>query len=1011
MGLIASIVTRPVGSLVVCTSVAVLGLISLSYIPINLYPQTRLPTLTITTELSDSSPEEIETLISRKMEEALVGLSGLRKISSSSRQGNSRLVLEFQEDRDPSESVMEVRGRIRRLWPSFPKDTRFPIINHYNPSDEPLVVMGITGAMSLAELSHWVEHTLKPQFSRIKGVAAVQVAGSSFLEMKVNCDAGMLNAQRLSVHDVAEAIKKGNAALHAGFITEGGKRFPIRTAGDLRSVPDVANQPLVVGEGGAVVTVGDVAEVEMVSEAPREISRLSGKPLVSLALYRTTDSDMRRIWRLIQEKIDELNKKETGIRIEVIYSQAEVLEESLARLKVIMLASALTAGGTLFLFLGTVSSTLIILAAIPFSMLVALLLMHIFGLSLDLFSLSGLSLSVGTVVDSGIIVIESISFRMGYGRDPKAAIVAGTEEISLPILFSTITTISVFLPLVFVSQSVRSYFVGLTWSVSLSMLASLIAAMVLVPVLFGFFGGRRGNRFDLSKYVDYPRHYDRVLSFVVSHPKHVVLATMVFLAVVGFMATRLTYRQDWGIAEQGFKVNLVLEPGTSADRTLKEAQMLENQILKLPKVRRVYTRITEDQGRIMVTLNKNSTSADAEECVKAMRQSVPQQSHTEYYFMPLGQGGNLRTLTVIITGPSVDRMVRYMHEARSTFMTLPGVQTCALHQANPAPEVGFKVEYDRLGSKGVRPADMAMDLRSRLTGPVATRITSGEEEIPVRVKTKQDPRVGLKPLQQAYLLNDQSDMLPFTELTEPSLNMVQREINRENRIRAVTASVVLSPEADPVQVAASIQASLAKIQLDPGYTFKMGEEVEEILRTKREMLGTAFIGLLLIYLVLVAGTESFLQPLVIMTAAPFAAGGVILSLTLSGYSVNLPVYMGTIILCGLLANVNIVLVYAIKDRLAAGAAARDAVIEGARRRLRPILMTTMTSVCASLPMLFDRGIGSSTWVPFALTLASGLTASAMFSLVLTPAAYLELIGIEERFRRVAAVIRSRLFER
>jgi HAE1 family hydrophobic/amphiphilic exporter-1 len=985
-------------------------MISLSFIPINLYPQTRLPTLTITTELADSSPEEIETLISRKMEEALVGLPGLRKISSSSRQGTSRLVLEFQEDRDLSESVMEVRGRIRRLWPSFPKDTRFPIINHYNPSDEPLVVMGITGAMSLHELSHWVEHTLKPQFSRIKGVAAVQAAGSSFLEMKVNCDAGMLNAQSLSVHDVAEAIKKGNAALHAGFITEGGKRFPIRTAGDLRSVPDVANQPVVVGEGGAVVTVGDVAEVEMVSEAPREISRLNGKPLVSLALYRTTDSDMRRIWLLIQEKIDELNKMETRIRIEVIYNQAEILEESLARLKVIMLLAALTAGGTLFLFLGTVSSTLIILAAIPFSMLVALLLMQIFGLSLDLFSLSGLSLSVGTVVDSGIIVIESISFRMGYGRDPKAAIVAGTEEISLPVLFSTITTISVFLPLLFVSQRVRSYFVGLTWSVSLSMLASLIAAMVLVPVLFGFFGGRRGNRFDLSKYVDYPRHYDRVLSFVVSHPRHVVLATMVFLTVVGFMATRLTYRQDWGIAEQGFKVNLVMTPGTSADRTLKEAQTLENRILKLPKVRRVYTRITEDQGRIMVTLNKNSTSADAEECVKTMRQSVPQQPHAEYYFMPLGQGGNLRTLTVIITGPSVDRMVRYMHEARSTLMTLPGVQTCALHQANPAPEVGFKVEYDRLGSKGVRPANMAMDLRSRLTGPVATRIAIGEEEIPVRVKTKQDPRVGLKPLQQAYLLNDQSDMLPFTELTEPSLNMVQREINRENRIRAVTASVVLSPEADPVQVAAAIQASLAKIRLDPGYTFKMGEEVEEILRTKREMLGTAFIGLLLIYLVLVAGTESFLQPLVIMTAAPFAAGGVILALTLSGYSVNLPVYMGTIILCGLLANVNIVLVYAIKDRLAAGAAARDAVIEGARRRLRPILMTTMTSVCASLPMLFDRGIGSSTWVPFALTLASGLTASAMFSLVLTPAAYLELIGIEERFRRVAAVIRSRLFE-
>ena len=194
----------------------------------------------------------------------------------------------------------------------------------------------------------------------------------------------------------------------------------------------------------------------------------------------------------------------------------------------------------------------------------------------------------------------------------------------------------------------------------------------------------------------------------------------------------------------------------------------------------------------------------------------------------------------------------------------------------------FKVEHDRLGSGGVRAADLATDLRSRLTGPVATRITSGEKELPVRVRTKQDPRVGLKPLQQAYLFNNQSDMLPFTELTEPTLQAVQRDINRENRTRAVTASVVFSPEADPVRVAEAIQASLAKIRLDPGYTFKMGEEVEEILKAKTEMLGTAFIGLLLIYLVLVAATESFLQPLVIMTAAPFAAGGVILALHFQG---------------------------------------------------------------------------------------------------------------------------------
>lgn len=989
-------------------SLTVLGVTALFFVPITLYPQTRFPTLTITTGLSDASPEEIETLITRKMEEALGDLSGLRKMSSSSRQGTSRLVLEFQEDRDLSEPVMEVRGRMRRLWPSFPKDTRFPVISHYNPSDEPLAVLSVTGSMSLPDLSHWIDHTLNPQLSRLKGVAAVQTAGSSSLEMRVNCDVGRLNALNLTVHHVAEAISQGNATLPAGFVIEAEKRLPMKTDGGLRSVPEVANQPLVVAEGGALVTVGDVADVEMVSEELREISRLNGNPMISLAVYRTTESDLRRIWLLIKEKIDELNALDPEIRIEVIYNQAELLEESLARLKVIMVLAALTASCTLFLFLGTVSSTLIILAAIPFSGLMAVLLMHMFGLSMDLFSLSGLSLSVGMTVDSGIIVIESIFLRMGYIRDRNSAIFLGAEEMALPVIFSTITTVSVFLPLVFVSQRLRSYFVGLTWGVSLSMLASLIAAMVLVPVLFKFFGERSGNRFDLTRYVDYPRHYENVINFVLAHPGRVVFVTIVFFAVVGFIATRLTYRQDWGIAEQGFRVHLVMMPGSSSDGTLKEAEVLENQLMGLPNVRRVYTNITEDQAKITVTLNKSASSVDVEECVKKAEHMIPQRQHVQYHFMPLGQGGNLRTISVIATGHSLDRVVRYMQEARSSLISLPGVRACVLHQPNPAPEVEFRVEHDRLGAQGIRASELAKDLRSRLTGPVATRITSGDRELPVRVRTKQDPKAGLKPLQQAYLLNDQSNMLPFTELAEPSLKLAEREINRENRLRAVRASVALNSEADPLQVAEAIQATLAKIHLDPGYNFRIGEEVDDIVRTKREMFRTAFMGLFLIYLVLVAATESFLCPLVIMTAAPFAAGGVILALAVTGYSVNLPVYMGTIIVCGLLANANIVLVYAIKDRISSGYAPRDAVAEAAHRRLRPILMTTMTTVCASLPMAFDRGIGSSMWVPFALTVASGLTASALFSLLLTPACYLLMTRIEESFRAAVLVIRSHL---
>jgi len=984
--------------LVGCTCLVILGVIAAARIPINLYPQTRLPALTVLTELADSDPEEVETLITRKMEDALADLPGLKKMSCHSVQGLSRVILEFRPDRDVSDAAIEVRGRIRRLWSAFPKDTRFPVITHFNPNDEPVAVLAVTGAVSLSDLSHWTQHTLKPQLSRINGVAAVQTAGISRPEIKVNCDPGRLKALGLTVSEVAAAIREGHGTMPAGFLTVGDKRFSVRTVGDVKTASDVAALSLAVTADGGHLTVGDVARVEMVNEEPHEISRLNGNPLVSVAVYRTTDADLRGLWAAIQEKIEEINAQDrSGARIEVIFSQADQLQMVLNRLKWVMALGGVVAAVTLFLFLGTVSSTMIILAAIPFSLLVALLLFHLFGLSLDILSLSGLCLAVGIVVDSAIVVIESISLRLGGQGREVAAILEGTEEVSLPVLFSTVATVMVFLPLVFVSHKIQKYFSGLTWTVSLSLVSSLVAALVLVPLLFRYFGSAGGRpRFALIDRVDYRKTYDKVLSFVTSRPGIVLAAVVIFLIVSGIMATRLTYRQDWGISEPGFRVTAVMFPGTAGENALKEAEEAEKTIMGRAGITRVYTRIEDNQARILVSLDKKTTPEQTDAIMDSVRRDLKGKPDVEYFVLPVGQGANLRTLSVSFFGPGVERLSQLAAEAYKNLMPVPGVQSVLVHQANPIPEVEFRVQHEVVGASGIRAMDLAGDLRSRLTGPIATRITSGEREIQVRVRTSQSASEGLQPLEHAYVPTDQREMIPFPQLVNPTMKMSPREIHRENRKRIVRMSVVFGRESDPVAVARDVEAAVAKVPLPPGYSFSLGEEVTEILKTRQDMLAAAGMSLLLIYLVLVAATESFLQPLVIMTAVPFAAGGVILALTVFGYSVNVPVYMGMLILCGLLANVNIVLVYAINDRLRLGIPAEIAVPDAGRRRLRPILMTTFTTVFASLPMLLDRGAGSATWAPFALTLAAGLTASAFFSLVFTPVAYLMMVRTESR---------------
>ncbi len=426
--------------------------------------------------------------------------------------------------------------------------------------------------------------------------------------------------------------------------------------------------------------------------------------------------------------------------------------------------------------------------------------MHLFRLPLDILSLSGLSLAVGIVVDSGIVVIESIARRLGKGGPRVNAIVAGTQEVGPPVLVSTVTTTMVFLPLIFVSHKIQTYFVSLTWTVCLSLLASLAAALVLVPLLSRYFGtSSQKSKFDVIRLLDYAGLYERVLGFVVRHPGVVTVLALLFLVVAELSATRLSYRQDWGIAEEGFRVHLVMTPGTATENTVKETKVAEELISLLPGVSRVHSRIHDNQGRIMVILKKTETSDATTAHMTKIKDILQNRRDAQYYVLPLGQAGQSRTLTVHLFGPNLDRLAQYAHSASEDISGVPGVQSVVVHQGNPVPEVEFVVQHDLIGSSGIRAMGLASDLRGRMTGPVTARISRGETETPVRVRMLHDPREGLAPLQRALVRSESNQMIPFTELGQPSVRRVPSEIYRENRRRAVTVSVVFGRQEGPAR--------------------------------------------------------------------------------------------------------------------------------------------------------------------------------------------------------------------
>lgn len=998
-GIIGTFLRRPLGTLAVCLCLVILGAFAFAYVSVELYPHAKFPVLSISTSLSDSSPEEIETLITKPIEEAVADVSGLRKIQSVSNEGESEITLQFHYGHDISDKALEVRSRIRRLFPLLPKDARFPVITRYDPSGAPAVVFSVTGKGSKEDLAGWVNNTLKPRLSRIDGVAMVRISGAPKEEIIVDCDVGRLNALQINIEDVHRAIKTGHNSLPSGFMISQGRLLPVVTAGKVSTAAEVAQLPVKMAKLADVANVGQLAHVRLGAEEPREIVRYNGESLITVAVFRSSGSDLRRLWTEVKNQVDDARSMLIPTpTVQVITNQAEDLELVLHRFRVMMGITSLITGSILFIFLGSLRSTVVVLSSIPLSLCVSLLLMQAFGVTLDLLSLGGLTLGLGILVDNAIVVVESISRRWSEGWGTTEGVVTGSEEVALPLTLSTICTVIVFVPMVFVSREVRLLFVGFAWTVAASLLASLLASLVLVPVLYRYSAWRISStktrpilNFDLIY-----NGYSRLLTFAADYRFLVIGAAALFLLSGAILARGLSFRETLSTEVRHFRLFMIMPPGTATDLTSAEAGMVEKRLLSLRGVGGVHTEVQRNQARFTIAVKQDS-SADRKTTLNTgqIKDLLKDKPQLQFHIVPLGQQDKEAKITLNIQGPSGERLTSVRDTIRHSLQTLPGVKDIMVHQADQVPILEFPVSHEEVGFRGWHATGLAHILRSHLTGPIAAKITGSNRIIQVRVRGSRLAGEDLKPLPHLLAPNERGDLVPLSELTQPAIRLGLAQLQRENR-RPVLRMTLLLDEHDPLTVAQEVRNTLNPILSGSGCDYSFGDEIQDILRTRREMLKAACMGLALMYLVLIVATESVLQPILVLTAVPFGAAGAVMALRLLDVSVTLPVYVGMIILCGLVMNVNIVMVYTINSRMRSGEKLDDSVKNGAFRRLRPIVMTVLTALGGSTPMLFDHGSGSQLWFPFAVTLAAGMTSAGLFSLVLTPTLFTAVESIRRR---------------
>ncbi|MEW6114692.1 MAG: efflux RND transporter permease subunit, partial [Thermodesulfobacteriota bacterium] len=735
----------------------------------------------------------------------------------------------------------------------------------YSPSDTPLALLAVTGGASLAETAQWVHEKLKPGLSRIKGIAAVHIIGSPPTEIVVDCDDARLKALGITVPGVSNLIARGHKSTSAGFLTANDRRMAVRVAGDFKSCSQIGGQPVAVTDRGGITAVGDVARVSKFSHQPHETSRLNGRNLISVALYRSGDSEPRTLWAAVREELSRIRLEDSASHsIDAIYSQGQELAAAFSRLGWILVIAVAVAAVALLFFLGSITPTLIVALSIPFSLLVTRLFMYVFNVPLDLVSMSGLIIGVGLLVDNSIVVAEAISVQCLREGSRGEKILAGVQEVAAPLVVSTFTTILAFLPLVFVSPQIRRFYAGLTSSVSLSLAVSLIAALVLVPLLLRLIPGaltQRASTFPhgLGKL---PSAYGRTLHVIRSRPGLICAAAGVLLLVSVAQIPRLAFGDRGSSYERDIQVALVMPPGTARNVTQDQIHLVEQVLMKIEGLDAVYSRTWANQGLITVKFKeRHSFEQTAGDFIESVRERLKETTRAQTHVWPTGAKERDATLSVILSGPSLEKLSAGARMVRSALLEIAGVRDVMALHGDTVPALEFRLRHEKIGFYHVGARDVAEYVRSHVTGPVAARVFEGEREVKVRVRSLRQDHETSDSVRRSFLKLKDGGMVPLPELISPHRTLAPTEMHRENRSRVARLEVLLAKDTDLLGTATRIKAELDRFTLPEGYGVKLGDQMDRIVRTRSEMLLAAIVAVVFVYLLLVSATESFLKPI------------------------------------------------------------------------------------------------------------------------------------------------------
>jgi len=1030
-------VRRRVSVVMAALAVIAFGVVGYNRLALELFPDITYPSVTIQTEFPDSAPQEVESLVTRPIEEAVGVLRGLQTIHSVSRPGVSEVTLEFEWGSDMDLLSMEVREKIDRLI--LPEEATDPVVLRFDPSLDPIIRLALAGPLGsedgtgdLTTLRRLADKQIKQDFETIKGIAAAQIKGGLEEEIQIDVDQNRLAALGISLDQVRQVVGVGNLNLPGGALRGRDSQYLIRTINEFDDVAEIADL-IIRHQDGASVRLGDVATVRRGTKEREEITRVGGSESVEISIYKEGDANTVTVARRLRARLAEWQdgKLPPGTTLTVLFDQSHFIQQAVDEVRNAALIGGVLAILVLLLFLRDVRSTLIVATSIPISVIATFVAMYKLDISLNIMSLGGLTLGIGMLVDNSIVVLESIYRKRQVGHSLFASAVSGTAEVGPAVVASTLTTVAVFLPIVFVEGVAGQLFHDQALTVTCSLLASLLVAVTLIPMLSA--AGSRlpgpaapGDRSDRTGQPDQPDHPDQPGRHEPADTGHIVFSLGFFshlydrllrgaltrcalTLVIGF---GLFFGAVWSVrllgtelipqlSEGEFFFEVKLPEGSSLAATDRAVQAMEKAATAEATVDRFYATVgsrlvsggmslntrAENLGQLnLVMKDRGDTEIEllTAEHLRRQFQALPD---LEVKFGRPSYFSLKTPVEVVVFGDDLDELRAYSLEVSGQLATLPGLVDVrsSLEAGNPELQVVF--DRRRLAALGLDMGVLSETLKNRVLGVVPTRFKEADRQIDIRIRNREQDRQSLADVRNLVLPGPDGTPIRLLSVADVIEARGPAEIHRLQQQRAAVVSANLEGRGLGAAIA-DVERVLADQPPPTGLATELGGQNKEMQVSFASLRFAIALAIFLVYLVMAATFESFLHPLLVLFTIPLALVGVAAGLLLTGTTITVIVLIGAVMLVGIVVNNAIVLIDTINRLRRAGVAKREAVIRAGHLRLRPILMTTLTTILGLTPMALAWGEGAELRSPLAITVASGLLLSTLLTLVVIPAAYL-----------------------